>query len=274
MVADEVKHLDGIAYREALPDEDSERPPALLLHGFPESSYMWRETMHAVADAGRRALAPDFSGFGDSATDLPGTWERHVDEVERFCEGMGLEEVALIVHDWGGLIGLRWACDHPGRATSLVISSTGFFGDGRWHGMAEALRTEGTGEEMVANLTREAFGVVLSQASPAFDEAALDQYFKCVADEPRRAGVLDLYRSGDFEKLVPYDGRLGELGLPALIVWGEEDEFSPLGGARRFHEEIEDSRLVVIEDAGHFVIEEHPGRCADEIVEFLAEAGD
>jgi haloalkane dehalogenase len=271
-VSHEVKHLDGIAYRESLPEDDAGRPPALLLHGFPESSYMWRDVMQAIAAAGRRAIAPDLPGFGDSPPDLPGTWERQVEAVESFCESLDLEQVALVVHDWGGLIGLRWACDHSERTSALVISATGFFPDGRWHGMAEALRTQGTGEEIVANLSREAFGVVVRQASPAFDDEAVDEYFKCCSDHERRSGVLDLYRSGDFEKLLPYDGQLTELGVPALILWGEADEFAPVGGAHRFHGQLPGSRLVVLEDAGHFVIEDQPGRCAEEITEFLAEA--
>ena len=71
----------GLAYREAGP---ADGPVALLLHGFPESSYMWRDTLPALADAGWRGLAPDLAGFGDSPPDPPGTWERQVEALERF----------------------------------------------------------------------------------------------------------------------------------------------------------------------------------------------
>ena len=63
----------SLAYREAGP---ADGPVALLVHGFPQSSYMWREVTPALADAGWRALAPDLAGFGDSPVDPPGTWER------------------------------------------------------------------------------------------------------------------------------------------------------------------------------------------------------
>ena len=59
-----------------------------------------------------------------------------------------------VIHDWGGLIGLRWACEHPDAVEALVISSTGFFPDGKWHGMAKALREPGTGEQMIGALDR------------------------------------------------------------------------------------------------------------------------
>ena len=63
----------GLAYREAGP---ADGPVALLLHGYRQSSYMWRHLLPELAAAGRRAVAPDLAGFGESASDPPGTWER------------------------------------------------------------------------------------------------------------------------------------------------------------------------------------------------------
>jgi pimeloyl-ACP methyl ester carboxylesterase len=231
---------------------------------------MWRGLMPALAGSGWRAVAPDLPGFGDSPADPPGTWERHVEALERFRRGLGIERAVLVVHDWGGLIGLRWACDHPDGVRALVISATGFFPDGKWHGVAQAMRTEGTGEELVANMTREGLAGVLRGASSAFSDDAIDEYWKAFADEQRRRGQLELYRSGDFSKLEPYEGRLGALGVPALVLWGDDDPFAPLAGARRLHDELPGSELVVVEGAGHFVYEEAPERAADEVVAFLA----
>ncbi len=157
--------LERIAYREEGP---ADSPVALLLHGYPESSYMWRGVMPAVAQAGWRALAPDLPGFGDS---------------------------------------------------------------------------------------------------PA--EAAVDEYWKCFADPDRRRGQLELYRSGDFEKLAPYEGRLAALGVPAKVIWGEDDPFAPVAGAHRLHAELTGSELVVIDGAGHFVVEDAPERYGAELGAFL-----
>jgi haloalkane dehalogenase len=257
---------DGIAYRAEGPED---APVALLVHGFPESSYMWRHLLPALAEAGWRAVAPDLPGSGDSPPDPPGTWERQVEALERFRAGLGLENVALVVHDWGGLIGLRWACDHPGAASSLVISDTGFFPDGEWHGMAQAMRAEGTGEELMDNLDRDGFGALLRQSSPALDDEALDEYWKGFADEDRRRGHLELYRSGDFEKLAAYEGKLAALEMPALILWGKDDAFAPEAGAHRFHKELPGSELVIVEGAGHFVFEDAPERSTETVVSFL-----
>jgi haloalkane dehalogenase len=269
VVEEERARVDGIAYREAVPAQPRELVPALCLHGFPETSYMWRYVIAALADSGRRGVAPDLPGFGDSPPDPPGTWERHVDAVERFRVALGFERIALVLHDWGGLIGLRWACEHPDAVAALVVSNTGFFPDGKWHGMARAMRTPGEGDEMVRAMTKEGFAHMLAAISRGIDATVAAEYWKTFETEGGRQGILELYRSGDFEKLVPYEGRLGELGAPALIVWGAQDPFAEVGLARRFEDELPGSELLVIDDAGHFVWEDAPEQATRALVEFL-----
>src|SRR5204862_8354064 len=201
-------------------------------------SYMWRDLLPALAADGWRCVAPDLPGFGATPVDRPATWERMVDAVEAFRQDAGLARVVLVVHDWGGLIGLRWACEHPGAVRALVISNTGFFADGKWHGLARMLRTPGMGEELVGGMTRAAFGVGMREQSPRMDERALDEYFKAFADEPRRRGQLELYRSAEFAELAAYRGRLASLGVPVLLLWGPEDRYVPVAAARRFMREL------------------------------------
>ena len=274
MEAPPPKRVDGIAYREVLPaGGDPAAPAALFVHGFPTSSYLWRDVLPEAAAAGYRAIALDLPSFGDSPADLPGTWERQIEHLERFRRALGLDRVVLGAHDWGGLIGLRWACDNPGAVAALVITDTGFFPDGRWHGMAKAIRTEGEGEELVENVTRDLLAMALRQVSPGLADDAVDEYAKAFGDPDRRRSHLDLYRSGDFSKLEAYDGRLGALGVPALIVWGAKDEFAPVGGAYRLQKQLPGARLVVLDDAGHYLMEDDPTRVSAEIGAFLRELG-
>ena len=175
----------------------------------------------------------------------------------------------LVTHDWGVLVGLRWACDHPSSVRTLTISDGGFFADRRWHDLANVMRTQGEGEKLVASYTREAFDAALRQLCSGVDDEALGEYWKAFADDTRRRGHLELYRSGDFEKLAPYEGRLAALGLPTLIVWGAEDPFASVQMAERFHREIPASELHVVDGAGHFVWEDAPERTASVLVEFL-----
>jgi haloalkane dehalogenase len=256
-----------LAHREQGP---ADGPVVLLLHGYPESSYMWRHLMPPLAQAGWRAVAPDLAGFGDTPPDRPATWERHVEAVGRFADQLGPDPLALVVHDWGGLIGLAWACDHPDAVRALVISGTGFFADGKWHGMGQVMRTEGEGEKLVEGLDRDGFGAMLGSVSDGFDNAALDEYWRAYDGPERRHAHLDFYRSMDFEKLARYDGRLAELHVPTLLLWGADDPFAPLAGALRFERELPDTELVSIEGAGHFVFEDAPERAAEAVTGLLA----
>jgi haloalkane dehalogenase len=268
-----VKRAGEIAYREALPADPSEATPLLCVHGWPQSSYMWRFLLPEVAAAGRRAIAPDLAGFGDSPPDPPGTFERHVEEIERFRRELELEQVVLAVHDTGGVIGLRWACDHPDAVKALVISNTGFFPDHQWMEIARTMRTPIQGEALMDSLSRDAYGTLLKEASSSFDEEALDEYWKGFTSPEGRRGMLELYRSFNDDELRPYEGRLAALGVPTLILWGEGDRFLPDDYASRFAEQIPGSELVVLDGVGHFLFEDEPERCNREVVEFLRRAG-
>jgi haloalkane dehalogenase len=257
----------GLAYRSA---GDSAEQVALLVHGYPESSYMWHQALPALADAGWRALAPDLPGYGDSEADPPGTWERHVEALERFARELELGPVALVTHDWGVPIGLRWACDHPGSASALVISDGGFFADRRWHDLANVMRTPGEGERLIESYTREGFAGAMRAVSSGMSDEAIAEYWKGFADDPRRRGHLELYRSGDFDKLIPYEGRVGALGVPTMILWGEQDRFASVRMAHRFREEIPGSELQVFAGAGHFVWDDEPQLSNGALVDFLA----
>ena len=242
----------------------------MLLHGYPESSYMWRDVMAPLAAAGHRSLAPDLLGYGDSPSARPHSWARQIEAFDEWVRDRALDPFVLVVHDWGGLIGLRWACDHPEAVRGLVISDTGFFSDGRWHGLATAMQTPGQGEELVDGMTRESLGQLLGAVSSGIGPEAIDEYFRAFSDEDRRRGQLDLYRSGDFAQLEPYEGRLAELGVPVLVLWGADDPFAPVASAERFAREIPGAELVVLEGTGHFCVEDDPAAYARELERFLS----
>jgi haloalkane dehalogenase len=259
-------HAAGLAYRFA---GESRQGTVVLVHGYPESSFMWQEVLPSLADAGWRALAPDLPGYGDSEPDPPGTWEHHVQALGRFVKELELAPLVLVTHDWGVMVGLRWACDHPEAVRGLVISDGGFFADRRWHDLANAMRTAGEGERLIASYQRDGFAAAMRAVSSGMSEEAVEEYWKGFEGEVRRQGHLELYRSGDFDKLLPYEGRVAALGVPALIVWGGEDRFASVKMAHRFHEELPDSELAVFADAGHFVWDDEPERATAALVAFL-----
>jgi haloalkane dehalogenase len=233
---------------------------------------MWRHLLADLASHGRRALALDLPGYGDTPPDPPGTLERHVETVEAFRLQLGLDGVVLVVHDTGGVIGLRWACDHPDAVRGLVISNTGFFPDVTWTEIALTMRTPGQGEALVNSTSREGFGTLLREASGALDDAALDEYWKAFTSPESRRGMLELYRSFELDEIEPYQDRLAALGVPALVLWGAEDRFIPSDYASRFARQIPGAKLVMLEGVRHFLFEDEPERCASEVIAFLEQA--
>ena len=131
------------------------------------------------------------------------------------------------------------------------------------------LRTPGQGEQLVDNVTKQAFATMMRDQGGRIPDDAMDEYWKAFMSPAGRRGMLELYRSGDFEKLQPYEGQLEAMGAPALILWGENDPLAPVAAAHRFNREIPDSQVVILEGASHFLYDDEPARCAREIVAFL-----
>ena len=99
--------------------------PVLLIHGFPETSYEWRHQIPALADAGYRVIAPDTRGFGKS--DKPhGRYSRKLlaDDMLGVLDHFGVEQAALVGHDWGGIIGFKLIIDNPERVSRAALMDT------------------------------------------------------------------------------------------------------------------------------------------------------
>ena len=267
----DLKQAAGLSFREAVPPGDEGAAPVVFVHGYPQSSRLWGPLMEALAAAGRRSVAPDLFCMGDSDDPGPATYERNLEAFTAFMDELDLGRVAVVVHDWGGFIGLSWACEHPERVEALVISDTGFFADGRWHGMAQAMRSD-AGEELVAALDKDGFATLLRADGAQFTDDDIDAYWRPFEEGRGREATLEFFRSMDFEKLEPYEGRLAAMGVPTLVLWGAEDKFAFIGGAHRLNKEIPGSELIVIDGAGHFVYQSAPERCVAEVPRFLAEA--
>jgi cis-3-alkyl-4-acyloxetan-2-one decarboxylase len=112
---------DVHGHRMSYVDEgERDAPPVLLVHGNPTWSFYYRTLLRSLPARGRRVIAPDHIGMGLSDTpslqDYPHTLARRVDDLAAFVDGLGLDQpVSLVVHDWGGPIGLAWAAEHPDR---------------------------------------------------------------------------------------------------------------------------------------------------------------
>ena len=107
-----------------------EGPPVVFLHGEPTWSFLWRHVIPPVRDAGFRCIAPDLAGFGRSDKPIDIDWytyDAHTASVTALVDELDLHDATVVVHDWGGPIGLRVAVDNPDRIARVVVLDTGLF---------------------------------------------------------------------------------------------------------------------------------------------------
>ena len=186
--------------------------------------------MRALAAAGRRCVAPDLYGLGDSTGAGPATFEHNLEALDGFCDALELERLALVVHDWGGVrrprLGLRapgpdrGAGDQRRRLLQPTASGTG------WQRRSGASRARSWSRRSTAS----GFAALhAGRRRAAFDEQEFDAYWRPFEDGRGQRATLDFYRSMDFEKLEPYQGGLGKLAVPTLLLWGAEDDVRPAG---------------------------------------------
>jgi haloalkane dehalogenase len=108
--------------------DEGDGPPVVFFHGEPTWSFLWRKVIGPVRDAGYRCIAPDLAGFGrsDKPTDLGWySYDQHAAAVAPLLEELDLRDATVVVHDWGGPIGLRLAVEHPDRIARMVVLDTG-----------------------------------------------------------------------------------------------------------------------------------------------------
>jgi haloalkane dehalogenase len=237
-------------------------PPALFLHGEPTWSFLWREVIPPVRDAGYRCIAPDLPGFGrsDKPTDVDWyTYDRHTAAVGALLDDLALNDVTLVVHDWGGPIGLRVAVARPEQVSRLVILDSGIFtGNQRmadaWLQFREFVRRS---EELpIGFLVRGA-----CKHDPG-DEviAAYEAPFPSEASKAgARAFPLILPTSPEMPGAAEGQETLRALRSdmrPKLIMWADSDPVLPLETGRRFAAAVGSELHHVIADAGHFLQED------------------
>src|SRR5580704_10741613 len=125
--ASHYRDLDGLRLAHL---DEGEGAPVIFLHGEPTWSFLWRKVIPSVRDAGFRCVAPDLVGFGrsDKPTDISFySYDRHVELAGTLLEDLDLTGATIVVHDWGGTIGLRLAIEQAARIDRIVLLDTGLF---------------------------------------------------------------------------------------------------------------------------------------------------
>ena len=242
--------------------DTGEGPPVVFVHGEPTWSFLWRKVIPPVRDAGYRVLAPDLPGFGrsDKPTDIGWyTYDRHSDSFVALLDDLDLRDATIVVHDWGGPIGLCAAVERPERIARMVVLDTGLF-TGR-QPMNDAWMTfrafvERTEDLPVGLLVRRAC------ARDPGDEviAAYDAPFPTVgAKAGARAFPLILPLTPDSPGADAGQRVLDALrrdSRPKLCLWADSDPVLPLETGRRFAAALGGEIDHVIAGASHFLQED------------------
>ena len=273
-----VKGLE-VFYREAGPKD---APTIVLLHGFPSSSHMFRELIPRLADR-FHVIAPDYIGFGYSAqpaaTEFQYTFDSLTEYVEKLLfDVIGLRKFSIYVQDYGSPVGFRIASRHPEAIEGIVIQN----GNAYIQGISPAFeplkafwanRTSETEKPVRALLTAETtrFQYTHGAKNPEAispDSYTFDQHF---LDRPANDAIqLDLFHNypSNVALYAEWHQYFREKQPRTLIVWGQNDPFFTVEGAKAFLIDLPNAELHLL-DAGHFALEEEGDLIAEQIREFL-----
>ncbi len=269
----------GVEMFDARVSGPADGPLVLLLHGFPQTSAMWRRQLEALGAAGFRAVAPDQRGYSPGAR--PGDDDRYVldrlvADVLAMADEMGGHAFHLVGHDWGGMVAWRLAARHPQRLRTLAVLSTPH---------PAALRRALAGEDGSDQRRRSAYIALFrapgaAQALAAADGAGLRRLFsstglpageeqphlEVLADAGAVSAALAWYRANDVEVLASFE----PVTTPTLYVWGNDDPALGPEAARFTADHVEGPyRFEVLDGVGHWIAETAPEQLEQLLVEHL-----
>jgi pimeloyl-ACP methyl ester carboxylesterase len=269
----------SVFYREA---GNPANPTLVLLHGYPSSSFMFRNLIPALEDR-FHLVAPDYPGFGNSESPVPSEFEYTFDHLSRVVEGLleslGLRRFGIYIQDYGAPVGQRIAVRRPEWIEALIVQNGNAYEEGfseAWDPIRNAFWVD-RNPETEAPLLKGFIspeGVKAQWTAGARDPEGLspdgwnmDNYFTA---QPRKQQIhFDLLY--DYRTNVPlypeFQRFLREGRPPTLIVWGENDPFFTVEGARAYLRDVPEAELHLL-PTGHFALEEELDAIANRIRTF------
>ncbi len=242
--------------------DEGEGAPVIFMHGEPTWSFLWRKVIPPVRDAGFRCIAPDLAGFGgsDKPTDIGWySYDEHTEQTASLLEELDISGATIVVHDWGGPIGLRLAVEQAERIERIVILDTGLFtGHQRMTDAWTAFRdfVERTEDLPVGFLVRGACKqdpgdeVIAAYDAPypnAASKAGARAFPLMIPRTPEQPGAAAGQRVQD---------ALGRDTRPKLVLWADSDPILPPHVGERFAQTVSAPPPRPIEDASHFLQED------------------
>ncbi|MDX5436939.1 MAG: alpha/beta fold hydrolase [Pontibacter sp.] len=257
--------------------DEGEGDPILFVHGTPTWSFLWRRQLRALSRQ-FRCIAPDHLGFGlsEKPAGFSYTPEGHADNLERLIEHLQLKNITLVVHDFGGPIGLRYAIRHPDNVKRLVILNS-------WMWSLEGEKTMMKVSRFMAGPIGKFLYLQLGfsarvllplgyHARKHLTQDIRQHYLKPLAQPKSRSGTWmfakALHQASTYYAQDLWEKREQLKDIPKLILWGEKDKLLPLHFLDKWKQAFPEAKVVKF-DAGHFLQEEKGGEITDQIRSFL-----
>ncbi len=265
---------------------DSEDPPVVLLHGFPEFWYGWRRQIEPLSRAGYRVLAVDTRGYNES--DKPPEIEayrldRLAGDIAGLCDELSLDLVRLVGHDWGGAVTWWLAMTRPDMLEKIAILNSPHPQVFQKHLTSRPTQILKSWYMFFFQLPfvpegvlGAARGAVVARALEktsrvgAFSAEDLDRYREAWAKPGAWRGMLNWYRAPSRTELELPDSTT--VDLPTLILWGERDRFLSPELAEASIEHCRDGRLERFPEATHWLQHEYAAAINRELVQFFDRA--
>lgn len=249
--------------------------PIVCFHGEPTWSYLYRKLLPPLTSAGHRVICPDYAGFGRSDKPTDPRWysyDRHVEMVSGLLDTLDLRDATVVVQDWGGPIGLRWAVENADRVGRLAILNTGLF-NGRvskgfmaWREFAERNPDLPVGFVIQGATATELPDEVVAAYEAPFPDAASKAgaatFPLLVPTSDEDAGAAAMRGVAD---------ALSWWEKPALVAFSDADPVFPWPRSGQVFSDLIPGAgpPVRIEGGAHFLQEDRGERIAEELIAFL-----
>ncbi len=235
--------------------------PVVLLHGFPTSSRLWHALVPDFAP-GHRLIIADLPGFGRSDPPRAGAHScgAHADAVRALLDDLGVERAILVGHGMGGGVAQAFAVQWPERVSALALVSSAAFG-ARPRGMVRFARALGPLTRVTPPTLLAGFvhgSVRRGFADISRSRLTLDTCLRHFTTTSGRDALAAHLRALGACDTARWSARLGDLHVPAAVIWGAEDPFYPRALGERLRQAIPGATLTVIPGAAHFVPEDSP----------------
>ena len=269
--------LEGVRYHYV---DEGRGEPVVMVHGNPTWSFYYRRLIMDLRQS-YRVIAPDHVGCGlsDKPQRYDYTLARHIANLETLLERLALKKITLVVHDWGGPIGMGYAVRHPDRVARLVIFNTVAFWSPEIPWFLRLCRLPIFGPIAIRGLNlfagvaalvgcrhreRMTGEVKAGYLAPYDSYANRVAVLRFVQDIPVHAG------HPTFSVLQAIEGGLAQFrGRPMLIMWGGRDPVFTKRLLQSWRERFPAAIVREIDDAGHYVVEDAYERIIPWLREFL-----